>query len=176
MAKQSGIHQLRGKVGNMKYYRMKGVQDGLVQSINEGMSNRVKNGAEYANTRRNNSEFGMAASTAGACVKSLSLRWRYLLKPFVTGALAKIFYDGIKTNDGSPWGSRHVTPEVLQGFYPVSMRMLVKMIFPTLGTSCALSPLPMEVQRLTSTGNMCTTKKQKQPVVLVCVVFSLGVL
>lgn len=126
MAKQSGIHQLRGKVGNMKYYRMKGVQDGLVQSINEGMSNRVKNGAEYANTRRNNSEFGMAASTAGASVKTLSLRWRYLLKPFVTGAIAKSFLSVAKSSTNIPWGSRFISPQELQRYYPVGMRSIVK--------------------------------------------------
>lgn len=126
MAKQSGIHQLRGKVGNMKYYRMKGVQDGLVQSINEGMSNRVKNGAEYANTRRNNSEFGMAASTAGAAVKSLSLRWRYLLKPFMTGSLAKELLAGAKSWSTDPWGSRTLTPEALQVTYPFLMQKAIK--------------------------------------------------
>lgn len=126
MAKQSGIHQLRGKVGNMKYYGMKGVDGGLVQSINEGMSNRVKTGAEYANTRRNNSEFGMAASTAGAAVKSLSQRWRYLLKPFVTATLAKDILAIAKNSGTGAWGTRCITPEVLQGAYPTSMRRLVK--------------------------------------------------
>lgn len=126
MAKQSGIHQLRGKVGNMKYYRMKGVQDGLVQSINEGMSNRVKNGAEYANTRRNNSEFGMAASTAGAAVKSLSLRWRYLLKPFMTGSLAKDILVAAKVGSSSVWGQRSISADTLQGYYPYLMQKAIK--------------------------------------------------
>lgn len=126
MAKQSGIHQLRGKVGNMKYYRMKGVQDGLVQSINEGMSNRVKNGAEYANTRRNNSEFGMAASTAGACIKSLSLRWRYLLVPFATSKLAKDLFGIAQTFTLEPWGSRTIDKSDLQSAYSASMRRFVK--------------------------------------------------
>lgn len=126
MAKQSGIHQLRGKVGNMKYYGMKGVDGGLVQSINEGMSNRVKTGAEYANTRRNNSEFGMAASTAGAAVKSLSLRWRYLLKPFATAAFAKDMLAAAKGYGTGAWGTRYVTPFELQYIYPVLMGRFVK--------------------------------------------------
>lgn len=126
MAKQSGIHQLRGKVGNMKYYRMKGVQDGLVQSINEGMSNRVKNGAEYANTRRNNSEFGMAASTAGACIKSLSLRWRYLLVPFATSMLAKTFYTRSRSFSSGNWGTRGIDPKDLENGYAVTAAQYVK--------------------------------------------------
>ena len=125
MAKQSGIHQLRGKVGNMKYYTMKGVQGGLVQSINEGMSERVKNGAEYANTRRNNSEFGMAASTAGAIIKSCSQRWRYILKPFSTGLLAKDLLNFTRTGSSAAWGSRSIDPNELQaGFGMIAQRFV----------------------------------------------------
>lgn len=126
MAKQSGIHQLRGKVGNMKYYRMKGVQDGLVQSINEGMSNRVKNGAEYANTRRNNSEFGMAASTAGAAIKSLSQRWRYILVPFTTGKMAKDLLSYGRGLSSAAWGKRVLDPKALEAIFGASMQKFVK--------------------------------------------------
>lgn len=142
MAKQSGIHQLRGKVGNMKYYRMKGVQDGLVQSINEGMSERVKNGAEYANTRRNNNEFGMAASTAGASIKSLSLRWRYLLKPFATGALAKIILHHAQASSQSFWGNRSVAPKIWQAAYPFEMSKFVKNDISDFGNlACSVNPV-----------------------------------
>lgn len=106
MAKQSGIHQLRGKVGNMKYYGMKGVKGGLVQSINEGMSERVKTDAAYANTRLNNAEFGGAGSTAGAIIRSLSQRWRYLLVPFATGKLAKDVRNIMMQDTGGAWGER----------------------------------------------------------------------
>lgn len=126
MAKQSGIHQLRGKVGGMKYYGMKGVEGGLVQSINEGMSERVKNGAEYANTRRNNSEFGMAASTAGAAIKSLAQRWRYLLVPFATANAAKVLYASAKGVTTEKWGSRAISPELLEETYPLQMQKFVK--------------------------------------------------
>lgn len=126
MAKQSGIHQLRGKVGNMKYYSMKGVKGGLVQSINEGMSERVKNGAEYANTRRNNSEFGMAASTAGALIKSCSQRWRYILKPFATGLLAKDLVNSGRSASSEAWGSRTLSPDTLQAVIGMLMQRFVK--------------------------------------------------
>lgn len=106
MAKQEGIHQLRGKVGQMKYYGMKGVTGGLVQSINQGMGDRVKNGAEYANTRRNNAEFGGAGSTAGVIIRSLSQKWRYLLVPFATGKLASDIKQLMSLDTTGKWGQR----------------------------------------------------------------------
>lgn len=42
MAKQSGIHQIKGKVGEMSYYKQSGVSSGLIRSINPSMSGRVK--------------------------------------------------------------------------------------------------------------------------------------
>lgn len=106
MAKQVGIHQLRGKVGQMKYYGMKGVEGGLVQSINEGMSERVKTDAAYANTRLNNAEFGAAGSTAGAIIRSLSQKWRYLLVPFATGKAAKDVRSLMMLDTTGKWGQR----------------------------------------------------------------------
>lgn len=106
MAKQVGIHQLRGKVGQMKYYGMKGVEGGLVQSINEGMSERVKTDAAYANTRLNNAEFGAAGSTAGAIIRSLSQKWRYLLVPFATGKAAKDVRSLMMLDGTGKWGQR----------------------------------------------------------------------
>lgn len=106
MAKQVGIHQLRGKVGQMKYYGMKGVEGGLVQSINEGMSERVKTDAAYANTRLNNAEFGAAGSTAGAIIRSLTQKWRYLLIPFATGNAAKSVRALMQLDTTGKWGQR----------------------------------------------------------------------
>ena len=64
MAKQSGLHQLRGKVGEHSYYRQTGISSGLVRSINQGMSARVKNDEAFLNTRLNNAEFGQAGRIA----------------------------------------------------------------------------------------------------------------
>lgn len=108
MAKQSGIHQLNGKVRGMSYYRTAGVSDGLVRTINEGMSSRVKNGEEYSNTRRNNSEFTLAANTAGAVQGLLPTRWRYMLRRFAQAEIAKELLSMIKQNVGT-WGERDFT-------------------------------------------------------------------
>lgn len=106
MAKQSGIHQLRGKVRGMSYYRQKGVKDGLARQINDGMSKRVKEDEGYLNTRLNAREFGSAASFAGAAIRAISERQRTMLKDFATGNLAKAVRDVIIQDTAHPWGDR----------------------------------------------------------------------
>lgn len=108
MAKQSGIHQLNGKIRGMSYYRQKGVDEGLARSINQGLSKRVKESAEYENTRLNSREFGSAGSFAGAAIRAISERQRTMLKDFATGALAKAVREVIITDSTNPWGSRQL--------------------------------------------------------------------
>lgn len=108
MAKQSGVHQLKGKVRGMSYYRQKGVEDGLARQINQGLSKRVKEDPGYANTRLNNAEFGSAGSFAGACIRMISERKRTMLKDFATGALAKAVRDVIQEDNTHPWGERQL--------------------------------------------------------------------
>ena len=109
MAKQTGIHQIKGRVGEMSYYRQKGVSNGLLRSINPGMSERVKTSAEYENTRLNASEFGSAGSMAGATLRSVSKKWRYILDPFATGKLGRDVLALIKQDSTNPWGERVLT-------------------------------------------------------------------
>lgn len=108
MAKQSGIHQLKGKVRGMSYYRQKGVVDGLARSINQGLSKRVKEDAGYQNTRLNAAEFGTAGSFAGAAIRAISDRQRAMLKDFATGAFAKVVKAFILQDTTHPWGSRQL--------------------------------------------------------------------
>ena len=108
MAKQSGIHQLRGKIRGMSYYRQKGVKDGLARQINDGMSKRVKEDAGYLNTRLNAREFGSAGSFAGAAIRAISERQRTMLKDFATGNLAKAVRDVIIQDATHPWGERNL--------------------------------------------------------------------
>lgn len=109
MAKQSGIHQLKGKVRGMSYYRQKGVADGLARSINQGLSKRVKEDAAYANTRLNAAEFGTVGAFAGACIRNISDRQRAMLKDFATGDLAKFLKSFIPDDTSNSWGSRTLT-------------------------------------------------------------------
>lgn len=106
MAKSSELLALRGKVAGKSFYAMKGVEGTLVRSINEGMSNRVKNDAAYANTRLNAAEFGSAGSMAGAVIRTVSKRWRTILQAFATAMLTKAVRNLIIQDTTNPWGQR----------------------------------------------------------------------
>lgn len=105
MAKQSGIHQLRGKVGEMSYYRQAGVDPGLVRRINQSMSGRVKTSDEFANTRLNNSEFKKANQYATISFHSVNPSWRTMFRRFAIATMTKKFLEYIKAGSGN-WGSR----------------------------------------------------------------------
>lgn len=111
MAKQLGIHQIKGKVGQRSYYRTKGVVDGISRSINQGMSARVKNGDEYANTRLNNAEFKNANSIATAAFKQVPNRNRSMLVNFAIANMTKRALEDIKQGAGN-WGARHPNTEL----------------------------------------------------------------
>ena len=108
MAKQSGIHQLRGKVGEHSYYRQTGVDGGLVRRINQGMAERVKTDAAFANTRLNNAEFGAAAAVAGLLGKMVVPKYRPMVLPFSQSKMAKDILE-IARQSGGSWGQRVVT-------------------------------------------------------------------
>ena len=107
MAKQSGIHGIRGKINGVSYYSSKNGGQ-LIRKINEGMSSRVKTAKEYANTRLNNAEFGAAGSLAGAIVRPISQRWRFILDSIATGKLVKAIKASMMQDTASPWGERVV--------------------------------------------------------------------
>lgn len=107
MAKQSGIHGIRGKINGASYYSSKNGGQ-LIRMINEGMSERVKTAKEYANTRLNNAEFGAAGSLAGAIVRPISQRWRFILDSIATGKLVKAIKAAMMQDTASPWGERVV--------------------------------------------------------------------
>lgn len=107
MAKQSGLHQIRGKVGEHSYYRQSGVSAGLIRQINQGMSQRVKTGEEYANTRLNNAEFGHACAIAGVLGKTVSPKFRPMMLTFSQSKMAKVILDAIKRQTGN-WGQRSI--------------------------------------------------------------------
>ena len=106
MAKSSELLALRGKVAGKSFYAMKGVEGTLVRSINEGMSNRVKNDAAYANTRLNAAEFGSAGSMAGAVIRTVSKRWRTILQAFATAMLTKAVRNLVIQDTTNAWGQR----------------------------------------------------------------------
>lgn len=106
MAKQSGLHQLKGKIGEFSYYKQSGVSGGLVRSINPAMSTRVKTSQEYANTRLNNAEFGQACAIAGKVAEAIIPKFRPMILPFSQAKLAKLILEQIKATTGN-WGQRN---------------------------------------------------------------------
>lgn len=107
MAKQSGLHQIKGKVGGFSYYRQSGVQNGLLRRINEAMSGRVKTGDEFANTRLNNAEFASAADVAKLMGQMISPKFRPMVLPFSQSKLTKDIYGLAKLVEGD-WGKRSI--------------------------------------------------------------------
>lgn len=109
MAKQSGIHQLRGKVGEHSYYKMAGIASGLVRAINQGMSARVKTSQEYANVRLNNAEFGQAGRIAKVLGQFITPKYRPMVLPFSQSKMCTVLLEAIKQDTDSPWGKRNVS-------------------------------------------------------------------
>lgn len=107
MAKQSGLHQIRGKVGEHSYYRQTGVKNGLIRSINQGMSARVKTAPEFSNTRLNNAEFGQAGRIAKVLGGYINPKYRPMILPFSQSVMCKLLLEGIKTKTGT-WGQRNL--------------------------------------------------------------------
>lgn len=112
MAKQIGLHQIKGRVGDHAYYRQTGVRNGLIRSINQGLSDRVKNGAEYANTRLNMAEFGQACRIAGVYGKLVVPKWRPMFLAFSQSILSKKIVALVKQGTGN-WGERSIAPASL---------------------------------------------------------------
>lgn len=110
MAKQRGLHQIKGKVGEFSYYNQTGVSGGLIRKINEGLSARVKSDAAYANTRLNNREFGAAADTASLLGKTVVPKFRPMILPFSQSSMAKEVLK-IARQHVADWGQRVVTSD-----------------------------------------------------------------
>lgn len=108
MAKQRGLHQIKGKVGEFSYYSQTGVSGGLIRKINEGLSARVKSDAAYANTRLNNQEFGAAANVAALLGKAVTPKFRPMILPFSQSKMAKEILKVAREHTAS-WGQRVVT-------------------------------------------------------------------
>ena len=118
MAKQVGIHQIRGKVDGRSYYRQSGVAEGLSRSINQGLSDRVKNSPEYANTRLNNAEFKRANRLATVAFHSIYPSWRSMYRRFAVALMTKRFLELVKGGTES-WGRRYPKVELGGAFEDV---------------------------------------------------------
>lgn len=108
MAKQTGLHQIRGKVGEHSYYRQSGVSSGLIRGINPGMSSRVKTSPEFANTRLNNKEFKTASRMAASMIDGIVPRLRPMFNTFKNAKLSAGLLEIIKSKTTGTWGLRQI--------------------------------------------------------------------
>lgn len=131
MAKQKGLHKLAGKVDEQSYYYSK---NGGYQSrkINPGIGERVKSAPEYANTRLNNAEFGAAGACAGAMIREVTKRWRFILDSIATGKMVKVIKDLMTQDSSNPWGERAVAladmPKVQEAYTRLSKNQMPERI------------------------------------------------
>lgn len=117
MPKQLGIHQIRGKFGELSYYKQKYIRPGLIKSINPNMSERLKTDPIFVNTRKNSREFGMCSNLAAAIINSLPSRSELILRPFLLPDLTAFLRNMLNSMNG-PYGSREFK------FYPDEMSQL----------------------------------------------------
>lgn len=89
----------------MSYYKQAGVASGLIRSINQGMSSRVKNAEEFINTRLNNKEFKNANSIATYAYRAIPKKVVTSLRRFAIAEMTKGVLPYIKSGSGS-WGAR----------------------------------------------------------------------
>lgn len=76
MARQVGIHQIKGRYGTTSYYFRKRSKSGFLRSINQELSERVKTAENYAGTRIQNADFKFAM----ACSWCITSGWDTLKK------------------------------------------------------------------------------------------------
>lgn len=105
MAKQTSLIKINGKADGQSFYTSKN-GGALMRSINKGMGQRVKDAKEYINTRKNNAEFGMCGDFAGAIIKPISLRWRFILDSIATGKMVKKMKELVILDTVNAWGQR----------------------------------------------------------------------
>lgn len=110
MAKQLGLHQIKGKVGEYSYYKQTGVSGGLMRSINQGLSARVKNDEAFSNTRLNNQEFGAAANVAALLGQCVTPKFRPMILPFSQSKMAKEILKVAREHTAN-WGQRVVSSD-----------------------------------------------------------------
>lgn len=118
MAKQRGIIQPRGKLGGYSFYRTKYVENTIIRALPANRSEQVKTADGYANTRAYAADFGRASDMAGALVRGMVTRWRYVLTPFrnsqLTRHILKMLFADTTHEVGRRWFTQENWREMLR--------------------------------------------------------------
>lgn len=93
MAKQRGIHQIKGKINNLCYYEQKYIRGGLIRRINEAMSERLKTDPVFENTRHYNAIFGACSNYAKCFLSVIGNRRTFLFLPYRQAILTRYLFD-----------------------------------------------------------------------------------
>lgn len=106
MAKQDGIIELRGSIGNITFRRTK---NGLSANKKSSLSGeRIASDATFVRTRENNSEFGRAGKSAGLIKTAFRLLLQNCKDGSVQYRLLKVLMSVLKTDATSIKGQRNV--------------------------------------------------------------------
>lgn len=162
MAKQHGLVKLTGKIDQSSYYYAK---EGGFQSrrINPNMSTKVREDPNFQNTRLYAREFGACASTAGAIIRGIVSRWRFMHQAGSDGKMTRECATCMKFDTTHPLGER----QLLKAYFPdiqIEFNRLVKNEFPNFIKNYIYDEITWDdsTSRLVFTENLLTTAEYEQ--------------
>lgn len=132
MAKQRGIHQIKGKINNLCYYEQKYVRGGLIRRINEAMSERLKTDPAFERTRIANTIFGGCSIYASSLLSFFGSRNSFLFRPSRHAILTKLIFEYCTRKDA------------LAGFVNISLLIPFTGTFPYLLDGIIKNPLSVD--------------------------------
>lgn len=91
MARQVGIHQIKGRYGTTSYYFRKRAKSGFLRSINQELSERVKTADNYAGTRIQNEDFKQAMACSWCITSGWDTLKKFYLHSDMSARLAAFF-------------------------------------------------------------------------------------
>ena len=117
MAKQAGVMQVEGTVGNMTFFKTK---DGYQARLKSGISaQRIKTDPKFARTRENMAEFGRAGSAGKLLRTAMATAVQQVKDSNMVPRLAAEMLRAVRADATSTRGLRNVLDgelELLQGF------------------------------------------------------------
>jgi hypothetical protein len=133
MALLDGAIQFTGSLQNLSFYKMRGTNKIVVRKKGGPSRKKVKHSPGFANTRRNNNEFGGRAS-AVRHIKDILSPLLFLADYNITGPLNALLKPIQEMDRESEWGKRHIIisrePRLLEGF-TINRRYLFESIVRT---------------------------------------------
>jgi hypothetical protein len=127
------LSDFHGDMNNLRVYKISGVDKTIIARKGGPSSEEVKNGANYADLRKNQQEFAAASNLAKTLRHSLPKKMAKICEPYVSGKLTAEFRNLAKLSDGTK-GKRPIllseNGQSLEGF-DFNSNAPFKKIFPT---------------------------------------------